>query len=159
MTLLPIGGTLKETIFHPPKGANWAVSSFPNAPFAILRSRGGSFRFSPAEFPALLCGWEGRAEAGPGQPRSPSGRGRRPRVGPAAEAAERCREQPATSQARPQSPPHHGQWRLAGLRGGRGGGGSEEVDSQAEQCPGRQADRDVAPAPGGHACFYLFRQR
>lgn len=67
MTTLPIEGTLKEAIFL--KRANWAVSSFSQRPFAILRSRsrGGCFRFSQAEFPALRCGWAGQAVAGPGQ--------------------------------------------------------------------------------------------
>lgn len=49
---------------------------------------------------------------------------------------------------------HHGQWQLSGVRGG-GRGNFEEVDSQAEQCPGRKTDRDTGPNSGRYAGVHL----
>lgn len=82
---LPIGGTLKETVFL--KRANWAVSSFPNAPLLFLdrRSRVAAFDFPQAEFPAQRLGrlgWAGTVAVAFWA--RPAG----PRAGPAAEAVE-----------------------------------------------------------------------
>lgn len=120
MTTLPIEGTLKEAIFL--KRANWAVSSFPNAPLLFLdRDRGvAAFAFPRRSSRRCAAAGQARLWLGRDKSRSPSGRGPRPRAGPAAEAA----EQPESSNL-PGSP--------RGPRHTMASGGSQSCEEEEEE--------------------------